>query len=347
VAFENFLVALRDDELSELRCKKALEPADAAQFLDLALQLAKCDSGENRLELLPPLPGKGFARLPQPDPGDIFFDMEGYPFYDDGSSLEYLFGFVTADARQTPFNALWAHDRTAEKRAFEHTMDFITARLQEHPGAYVYHYGNYEEAAIKRLAMVHGTRESEVDDLLRRRRLVDVYKVVREAVRISEPGLSLKNVEVFYSGTRAGEVTTALDIVVVYDRWVETGDASALEEIAAYNEADCRSLLMCRDWLLSLRPPEIPWFGGGPITEADARALDPAREARRKEAEERNAELVRALVEGMPASEVPWRELAGQRNASTFSKACTRPGCPRNNRDPVPRRDPVRRSVST
>jgi hypothetical protein len=49
----------------------------------------------------------------------------------------------------------------------------------------------------------------------------------------------------FYAGPRAGEVTTALDTFVVYDRWVETDDASLLEEIADYNEADCRSLQIC------------------------------------------------------------------------------------------------------
>ena len=34
-------------------------------------------------------------------------------------------------------------------------MDFITARLEQHPSAFVYHYGNYEESALKRLAMIH------------------------------------------------------------------------------------------------------------------------------------------------------------------------------------------------
>jgi predicted RecB family nuclease len=76
---------------------------------------------------------KGFARLPRPDPGDIFFDMEGYPSFDDGSSLEYLFGFVTADGETPQFTPLWAHDRQAEKRAFEDAIDFITARLEKHP----------------------------------------------------------------------------------------------------------------------------------------------------------------------------------------------------------------------
>ena len=47
-------------------------------------------SGELRYELLTPEEGSGFAHLPQPSAGDVFFDMEGDPFFDDG--LEYLFG---------------------------------------------------------------------------------------------------------------------------------------------------------------------------------------------------------------------------------------------------------------
>jgi uncharacterized protein len=277
-----------------------------------ALQIAKRDTGENQRQLLPAAPGKGFARLPQPDPGDVFFDMEGYPFFDDGSNLEYLFGFVTADNGQSSFAALWAHDRQAERRAFEEAVDFITARLEKHPDAFVYHYANYEESALKRLAMIHGTREAAVDDLLRRRKLVDLYKVVREAIRISEPRYSLKNVEVFYAGDRAGDVTTALESVVFYERWLQSGERSLLDHIVQYNEADCRSLLMCRDWLLSLRPSEVPWFDGGPVIEADARVLDPEREAKRREVEKRNAQLVQALVEGAPESDLAWRKLAGQ-----------------------------------
>src|SRR3984893_10649930 len=209
------------------------------------LQTAKRDTDANYVETLPLIPGKGLTRLPRPDEGDIFFDMEGAQFFE-GGSLEYLFGFVTVDDGEPRFTAYWAHDRQTEKRAFEAAMDFITARLESHPDAHVYHYANYEETAMKRLAMVHGTREAQLDDLLRRRKLVDVYKVVREGVRISEAGYSLKNVEVFFGGDRAGDVKTALDSMVVYDQWQQTGDQALLDQIGAYNQADCRSLLMCR-----------------------------------------------------------------------------------------------------
>ena len=34
----------------------------------------------------------GLALLPAPDPGDIWFDMEGFPDPISGEKLEYLFG---------------------------------------------------------------------------------------------------------------------------------------------------------------------------------------------------------------------------------------------------------------
>jgi predicted RecB family nuclease len=38
---------------------------------------------------------RGFYRLPEPSPGAVFFDMEGDPYYDIGTGLEYLFGAYT------------------------------------------------------------------------------------------------------------------------------------------------------------------------------------------------------------------------------------------------------------
>jgi uncharacterized protein len=275
------------------------------------LQIAKRDTDSNYVETLPLIPGKGFARLPHPDAGDLFFDMEGTQFSEDGS-LEYLFGFITVDDGEPRFTAYWAHDRQAERRAFKAAMDFMTTRLAAHPNAYVYHYASYEETALKRLAMIHGTRESQLDDLLRRRKLVDLYKVVREGVRISEPSYSLKNVEIFFGGDRVGDVKTALDSMVVYDQWQQTGEQVLLDQIGAYNEADCRSLRMCRDWLISRRPSEVSWFAIASPLNVGVADVEPAKAARRKEAEERNADLVRALIEGVPEPEIAWRELAGQ-----------------------------------
>jgi uncharacterized protein len=102
------------------------------------LQIIRRDTGKNQHELLPERSGRGFARLPQPDPGDLFFDMEGDPLYEAG--LEYLFGIVHDEGGNERFTAFWAHNREDEKKAFEATIDFMTARLRASPDAHIYHW---------------------------------------------------------------------------------------------------------------------------------------------------------------------------------------------------------------
>jgi uncharacterized protein len=267
------------------------------------LQLVHRDTGEGKVEILPYVAGKGFDRLPRPDPGDLFFDMEGDPLIED--RLEYLFGFVHAEDGAERFTPFWAHDQAQEKAAFEAAVDFVTARLASYPESHVYHYAAYEETALKRLAMYHGTRETEVDDLLRQGRLVDLYRVVREAIRTSEPGYSIKNLEAFYlEGGRGGEVKTAGDSVVVYEAWRSLQDPALLKQIADYNELDCRSTRLCRDWLVRLRPVEAMWRASGEVDPPTAEKVQ-----ERRDAEARTQALAAALVTGTPDSERPWREL--------------------------------------
>lgn len=277
------------------------------QFVKLrsqaTLQLSRRTTGENAHEILPFDPPRGFYRLPRPDEGDIFFDMEGDPHQDGG--LEYLFGIVVIENADTVFVPFWGHDRAGEKAAFEACVDFLTERLRRFPAAHVYHYGSYEESALKRLAMVHGTRENEVDDLLRREKLVDLYQAVREAVRVSEPRYSIKNLEAFYrQGKREGEVTTAGASIVMYERWRRTQEPQILDDIATYNEDDCVSTWECRNWLLSLRPETATWF-----TAATFDAPAPEKEAKRAQAIERVEQLYRRLVDEAPEADRPWRTI--------------------------------------
>ena len=79
---------------------------------------------------------------------------------------------------------------------------------------HVYHYAFYEPAVLKRLMGQYGTREEEVDDLLRREVLVDLFAVVRQALRASYPSYSLKDIERFYLDGREAEVKGGADSVV-------------------------------------------------------------------------------------------------------------------------------------
>src|SRR5262249_42989873 len=143
--------------------------------------------------------GRGLARLPHPDPADIFFDMEGDPLAENG--LEYLFGLLWLDpARVDRFEPIWAHDAVAERSAVARVLAFFDGHTKAHPAAHIYHYAQYEVTALKRLTSRYGVGEASLDRLLRGQRFVDLYQVVRQGLFASEPGYSLKDLEVFYLG---------------------------------------------------------------------------------------------------------------------------------------------------
>ncbi|HEX6138016.1 MAG TPA: TM0106 family RecB-like putative nuclease [Casimicrobiaceae bacterium] len=269
-----------------------------------ALQLARRRTGEPRVELLEldPERRRGFYRLPEPDAGDVFFDMEGDPFEEQG--LEYLFGLRFVEDGKPRFEAFWAHDRDAERVAFEALMDFLAERIRRFPRLHVYHYAHYEPSALKRLMSLHGTREAQMDDLLRRERFVDLYKVVREAIRTSEPGLSIKDIEIFYMPPRAGEVTTAGASIVHYERWKATQDPGELEKIRCYNEDDCRSTHLLRAWLLARRPAGLPWFSGE--MEGGGAAGEGSASERIRQIEAGLARHRKALLGGLPGDRAAW-----------------------------------------
>lgn len=270
---------LDDSGIRTMKALSRLNPADGVPRIapetlvrlrtQATLQVKARETGERQCLLLAQEEGnRGFARLPRPDAGDLFFDMEGDPLYPEG--LEYLFGVYQRTDSQGNFQAFWAHNHFEEKRAFEAFVDFLADHLAQHPNAHVYHYAHYEETALKRLMSRYGTREQLVDKLLRERRLVDLYKVVRESLMVSEPGYSIKDIEHFYMEAREAKVKTAGGSIVVYEQWRKSRDSALLQEIAKYNHDDCRSTYLLHEWLLTLRPKDLPWFNEGSFSEETA-----------------------------------------------------------------------------
>jgi len=207
----------------------------------------------------------GLATLPPDHPADVFFDMEGYPLVAGG--LEYLFGVCARDGEFLPFKDWWAHDRAEEKLALEGFVDWVFKRWQANPGMHIYHYAAYEVSAIRRLSTRHDTRQDEVDTLLRNGVFVDLYQIVRHGLRIGEDSYSIKKVERLYRPKRATEVATAVDSIVQYARWIESGQArewknsGILKDIRDYNEDDCKSTAELLHWLRSVaREYRIPFF---------------------------------------------------------------------------------------
>ena len=222
-------------------------------------------------------PERGLATLPEPSAGDLFLDLEGDPYaFDDG--LDYLFGILETDGT---FHAFWSKDDggefspAGEQRAFEQVIDFIAERLRADPDLHVYHYAAYEPTALKRLMGRYGTREEEVDDLLRRGVLVDLLRAVRQSLRASVESYSIKKMEVFYGFTREIDLRDAGSSIVAFEQWLELGEgerpaADHLDQIEKYNRDDVVSTRRLRDWLEERRL-ELAESAGLPVPRPMAR----------------------------------------------------------------------------
>ena len=274
---------LRKDALAKLQAQASLQVAS--------------EDGEPKYELLEPRGERGFERLPQPSDGDIFFDFEGDPLYGD-SGLEYLFGWVEIDSGEQKFKYIWAKDQAEERQAFEDFIDFVGERRKTWCDLHIYHYAPYEVAALKRLAATYSTREFELDELLRGKVFVDLYKVVKESVRLGQDSYSIKKVEAYYRPDQDGRDTAVADggdSIIQFEEWLETRDDSIKEAILEYNADDCVSTVECRDWLLERRDEaakqfgsEYPWFLGDFEIEGQGERL------------EANADVRQELDAGVP-----------------------------------------------
>ncbi len=270
-----------------------------------SLQVRGRTSPQPIYELLEHAPPLGFAMMPNPAPGDVFFDMEGDPLFEPGRRLEYLFGCWLPDD-EPKYRAFWGTTRDDERRAFEAFVDFIVERRRKHPAMHVYHYANYEKSALRRLAQEHTTREDEIDDLLRGEVLVDLFAVVRQALAISEDGYGLKKLERFYQLARETEVKKGDESIVMFERWMTDHDQRILDDIEAYNRDDCRSTLLLRDWLLDRREEAVAKFG----VELPLRAVKVPGEPREDQEEAaRRSDVERELLAGVlaPRTEEEYR----------------------------------------
>lgn len=241
------------------------------------LQVAGRVEGRVLHELVRPVEAeRGLASLPEPSPGDLFFDIEGAPFAGEGG-LEYLLGVADVDG---VYRAWWADDAASEKAAFEAFIDDVVARLARWPALHVYHYAPYEPIAVKKLMGRHATREAEVDRLLRAGVFVDLYRAVRQGVRASVESYSIKRLEPLYEFVRAVDLDIAsrarmtLEVDLMMGRGMP--DAAVRRAVEGYNKDDCVSALRLRDWLEQRRGE------AGEVPRPEARSGEPSEGAAAK-----------------------------------------------------------------
>jgi uncharacterized protein len=273
------------------------------------LQAEQRTTGALAFELLPVDKDFGLTQLPEPRPGDLFLDLEGDPFGRDAGALEpgaggreYLFGLGRVGAGgEFTYAARWAFTDAEELAAFDAVMSDIVAALDDDPSIHVYHYAPYEPSAFKRLMGRYATREADLDRLLRGRRFVDLYAIVRHALRAGIERYSIKDLEPFCGFEREVPLEDAGRERRLIEVALERHDTSSITPAAraaveGYNRDDCRSVLELRRWLESLRAQQVA--GGAEIPRPPLEPDAPSEEVSARQ--QRVNALRERLLAGVP-----------------------------------------------
>lgn len=244
------LATFTDDHVPGIG-RQTLPQLVAQARLQLDAKSASSPPVEYRLPAEDEVPGRGFAMVPDPDPQDMFFDFEGYPYHESGA-LEYLWGWTSSGPDGAPrFDYLWADDPHAEGLALTSFLDEVHARREASSGMHVFHYAPYEITALRRLVNIHRHESERLDALLRAGVFVDLYATVRQSMLIGIESYSIKKLEPLYGISREGDdLADGGASIDVYEQWLSQGEAQVRDTIIQYNRVDCDSTLALRDWLL-------------------------------------------------------------------------------------------------
>jgi hypothetical protein len=205
-----------------------------------------------------PVWGHGYGELPQPDAGDVFFDLEGHPFWTPAKGLFFLFGLWYSVNGAWVYEARWAHDLVEQQAVAAGVVEFFSERRQAFENPHVYHYNHTERSSLA--AMTLGTpSEALFTHLSDTGLFVDLMTVAKNAFQVGVESYGLKSLEALAEFERQGDIEKGVGAVVDYEQYMLTGDTALLEAIAQYNKDDVCATQALLEWLLTHRPSDADW----------------------------------------------------------------------------------------
>jgi predicted RecB family nuclease len=200
----------------------------------------------------------GSPQLPV-SPSRISLDLEGDP----ERGFCYLAGMVVREGDAEDRHSFWI-DSPAEEPAL---LDRLLAVAGRHPDAWLYAYGSYEAAFLRRVGKAAG-REQEVAAVLAR--LCNVLSIVHPHVYFPVHCHSLKDVAGHLGFHWTDPNASGVLSVVWRRRWEETGSPAWKEKLTSYNLEDCEALRLVAEFLHAACPvpgaPEQPPLPGHEVT---------------------------------------------------------------------------------
>ncbi len=193
----------------------------------------------------------------QPDinenPNAIYIDFEGVP---EEGWIYLLGGIIIQEGKPNEPFSYWADNKDQEKAIFKN----LFALLEEFQDTPIYHYGSYENKALKQVVRKYPAMKQELGRV--EKRMVNLFAYLRTHVYPPTYSNGLKELAAFLGFKWTEEKADGLQSLVWRKQWEIAKENSWKEKLLQYNQDDCKALIKVNQWLQQLATT-IGAAGGG------------------------------------------------------------------------------------
>jgi hypothetical protein len=181
-------------------------------------------------------------------PTQVYLDIEGLPdrrFY-------YLIGALVVTGQSQDCHSFWADDESQQATIFAQLAELLTTIS----GAKVFHYGNYEVNAVRRMiSRVPVPSQKTLGEILTYG--TNILSIISSQVYFPTTSNSLKEVAAFLGFRWTNVKASGLQSVVWREQWDETRDETLKAKLLQYNRDDCLALRAVTEFMASITGHEM------------------------------------------------------------------------------------------
>ena len=174
----------------------------------------------------------------------MYLDIEGLP----DRGIYYLIGVLIVTGQSQRYHCFWTDDESGQATIFAQ----LVALLAQNTDWNLFHYGNYEVNALRRmLSHVPETCREPLRVILTN--CTNILSIVSSHVYFPTTSNSLKEIAGFLGFRWTSVGASGLESIVWREQWEEVPDEVLKSKLLEYNRDDCLAL---RSGLSSSRPPQ-------------------------------------------------------------------------------------------
>jgi predicted RecB family nuclease len=182
-------------------------------------------------------------------PTSIYLDIEGLPEQD----FYYLIGLLVVENGVESHHSFWADSEEDQLPIFSGLLE----KLGQFPEYRLFHFGDYETKALRRIrSRLPGEQQEQVDKLLGR--AVNVLSIIHPHVYFPTYSCGLKDIGCSIGCVWSEPDASGHQSVVWRTRWESSREGSLKDKLVRYNAEDCLALRAVVDLLTCIVPGGTP-----------------------------------------------------------------------------------------